>query len=215
MKRIIGSAVLSGLAVLLSAAESKAEIPACFTLRGVIYVEGEITAGGGDVVKQKLERVRFSNSDLLFSLAELFALNLPRGACIRVTPEDDPTPDSVALVDAEGNVLQDLTGVVTVNLDTDPNLFSGSINTVTLAESSLSLHRIEITIAIPGDMIDFTLEGVAFQRLRVGAEQENGLNKMRVSTKAKLTGGGSAFGFDTFIEGKGALSGSGEFDREL
>jgi hypothetical protein len=203
------------LALALAGAPGRAgaTIGGCLNLRGVIYVEGQATTNG-DVDKQQLERVRFSGTDLLNALAELFMITLPRGACIEVTPQDDPTPDTVALVDADGGLIQDLTGVVAVDLDTQTNVFSGSVNNVTLAQSTLTLFRIAVTVTLPApEDIDFTLEGVAFERLRAGAEDMGtGLNSVRATIKAKVGGGGTAFTFQTFIEGKAALKGSGDFD---
>jgi hypothetical protein len=151
--------------------------------------------------------VRFSEKDALL------ALGAPKGACIQVVPEDAPTPDGVFLVDAEGNVLQNLSAVAQVNLETENMIFSGSYNGETEAESSLILFRITIDIAI-GD-VEIEVDGVAFEKFKAGA-LDGGLQKVKATIKAKVSGDGMVDGGMgpqfALVEGTASLSGKGEFD---
>ncbi len=210
--KLVGPAVAVVFTLALAPGEAGATIPSCLGLKGIVYVLGE-SEQEGDVFKQKLDKVRFSTRDILELLAMEFPMVNFAGACIQVTPEDDPTPDSVALVDGDGMVLQDLTGFVAVNLDTDAMMFSGSFNDVTLAESSVILFPIEINLTLPMSELDATMNGLAFEKFRAGAMNEDtDLNKVRASIKAKVSGDGTVEAQPAFVEGAAKLAGSGEFD---
>jgi hypothetical protein len=131
-----------------------------------------------------------------------------------VVPEDAPTPDGVFLVDADGNVLQNLSAVAQVNLETENMIFSGSYNGDTEAESSVILFRITIDLAI-GE-VEIEVDGVAFEKYKAGALGDGGLQKVKATIKAKVSGDGMVDGGMgpqfALVEGTAALSGSGEFD---
>ncbi len=203
MKWIIGLVAGSLLALVLVPAESKATIPSCLRIKGTLLGEGE---SNDDPVlfKQQLRKVRFSEKDFLA------ALGAPKGACIQVVPEDLPIPDGVFLVDANGVVLQDLSAFASVDLATEINVFSGSFNNDTFAESSLILFRISISLEI-GD-IEIEVDGVAFEKFKSGAMDEDGDQKVKATIKAKFSGQGTRNGKLAFAEGTVALTGKGEFN---
>ncbi len=212
--KLAGPAFAIALALALAPGEARATIPSCLGIRGTVFVAGN-SETVGDVTKTELLRERFSTRVLLLLLQEEFPLVDFSGACIQVTPEDDPTPDSVALVDGDGNLLQDLTGIVAVNLDTDASMVSGTFNAANEAESSQILFPIEVTLTFPTLMVDLTFRGLAFQRLRARAEDGAGNNRVSASIKAKVSGEGTVQGLPAFGEGSCTLRGSGEFDLDL
>lgn len=210
MKRIFASFVVSLFVLTFVPGESEATIPSCLKISGTILTAGE-SSESGDVFKQKMLKVRFSQKDILDALNQLFG-PLPKGTCIQVTPEDAPTPDSVALVDGEGNVLPiNISAFLSVDLATENNLFTGSFNNETSAESSLILFLIEIELNIPAEGIELELGGVAFERFKAGPEQA-GIQKVKATIKGKVAGDGTFEGQLAFVEAKAVLAGKGDFD---
>ncbi len=192
--------------VLFAAAEAQATIPSCVKLKGTLLLAGE---SNDDPVlfKQKLLKVRFSEQDILTEFGA------PKGSCIRVTPNDAPVADLVQLVGPNGAVLTNLFPFVQVDLATEPgsNIFSGSFNNETSAESSLIIFRISIVLRLD-QVQDFELDGVAFEKFKSGAMDDEGDQKVKASIKAKISGIG-AFNSDlAFFEGTVALAGKGEFN---
>jgi hypothetical protein len=210
MSRFGGSLVAFALGfALLAASDAGATIPSCVKIKGTLLVAGEDNGDDPNAVvfKQKLLRVRFSEQDMLTEFGA------PKGSCIRVTPNDPPLPDVVELVGPDGNVIMNLRQFVSVDLGTEEDVFSGSFNNDTGAESSLIIFPIEIHLGL--DSLSVDVDGVAFEKFKSGAMDDDGLQKVKATIKAKLSGfaGLNAQGGEpAFFEGTITLSGKGDFN---